>query len=162
MQSSSKRALGVAALLVLALAVFLMLRQPSAPDQDQIAAQLDAARAAAQNHNVGGIMAVISSDFKGPSPISNVDSLHFGLRQALRDSGAVRVTFSPPNIVVTGDTATSTNQVTVRNAESGQPTFDQPVTLNWKREDSHRFLIFPTKIWRVVGTQYQGGLPGSD
>lgn len=162
MQPSSKRALGIVAVLVLALIAYFALRQPPVSDQDQIAAQLQAAAAAAQNHNSGGIMNVISADYKGPSPITNTDSLHFFLGRILRDSGAVQVAFSPPNVVVTGDTAASTSQLTVRDRDTGQVRFDEPVTINWKREDGHRLLILPTKVWRVVGTTYQGALPGGE
>lgn len=162
MQSSSKRALGVVVALTLALVAYLALRQPPIPDQDQIAAQLKSAQAAAQAHDSGGIMKVISADFKGPDPISNVDSLHFYLGQALHRSGRIQVTFSPPDVVVQGETATSASQLTVRSLETGGTLFSQPVTLNWRREDGHRLLILPAKVWRVVGAQYQGSLPGME
>lgn len=162
MQPSSKRVLAVIVVLALILAGSLALRQPPIPDQDQIAAQLESARAAAEAHDTGGIMKIISADFKGPGYISNVDSLHFALGRALHQSGRIQVTFSPPEVAVQGDTATSTSQWTIRSLETGQTLFSQPVTLNWRREDGHRLLILPAKVWRVVGTEYQGPLPGEE
>ena len=162
MQTSSKRVLGLVVVLALALIVSLALRQPAIPDQDQIAAQLESARAAAEAHNAGGIMQIISAGFKGPDPISNVDSLHFYLGQALHRGGRVQVTFSAPSVAIQGDTATSASQLTVRSVETNQVLFSQPVTLNWRREAGHRMLILPAHVWRVVGAQYQGSLPGDD
>ncbi len=161
MQSSSKRALGLIVVLVLILVGLAALRQPPVPDQDQIAAQLESARAAAEAHDSGGIMRIISADFKGPGYISNVDSLHFALGRALNQSGRIRVTFSPPSVAVQGGTATSTCQWTIRD-RTGQTLVDQPVTLHWRREDGRRLLILPAKVWRVVGTDYQGPLPDED
>lgn len=161
MQSSSKRALGLVVVLVLVLVGYLALRQPPVPDQDQIAAQLEAARAAAEAHDSGGVMKIISADFKGPEYISNTDSLHFALGRALNQSGRIRVTFSPPSVVVQGDTATSACVWTVRD-KTGQTLFNQPITLHWRREDGHRLLVLPARVWRVIGTDYQGPLPGEE
>lgn len=162
MRSSSKLALGLVVVLALALVGSLALRQPPVPDQDQIAAQLESARAAAEAHDSGGIMKIISADFQGPAPISNVDSLHFALGRVLRQSGRVSVAFSPPDVAVRGDTATSASVLTVRSAETGQTLFSRPVTLDWRREDGHRLLVLPAKVWRVTGTDYQGPLPDEE
>jgi hypothetical protein len=152
MQRSSKRVLGIVALLVVVLAGFFLLRQPSVPDRDQITAQLDAARGAAEQHSVGGIMKIVSAEYKDSN--FNNDQLHFFLARVMRQSGRVTVLLSPPNVMVNGDSATSTSQVTVRSRETDHVIFDQPVTLNWRREEGHRLLVLPAHVWRVVGAQY--------
>jgi hypothetical protein len=162
MKESSKIALGVVAVLLIALVGLLLSRQPTVSDQDQIAAQLESARAAAQEYSASGVMNIVSADFKGQEPIANVDGLNLALRQFLNTKHEIRVTLSPPNVVVQGDSATSTSQVMVQDAETGEIMYDKPVTLSWRREDGHRFLIFPAKVWRVVGAQYQGDLAGFD
>ena len=161
MQPSSKRVLAVTVVLVLALIVSVLLRQPTVPDQDQIAAQLESARAAAEAHDTGGIMQIVSADYKDSTGL-NVDGLHLLLTQAMRDDGQVQVTFSPPSIVVQGDTATSSCQMTVRDGENNSVVYDKPVTLTWQREDGRRLLVLPTKVWRVAGAQYQGAAPGEE
>jgi hypothetical protein len=159
MQPSSKRALGIVVALIAVLIGYFALRRPPMSDQDQIAAQIESARVAAVNHNANGIMKFISADFHGPDQVSNVDSLHLYLAEALHDSGPIQIIMTLPNVTVHGNAATSTNQITIRSLETRQTDFDQPVTLEWRREEGRRFLLLPIKVWRVVGVQYQGGLP---
>ena len=164
MNPSSKRILSIAAVLIVALAVLIVLRLPRPSDQDQILAQLESARSAGEHHNVSGIMKIISADYHGSSAFdSNVDELHFFLGKTVGRGGeAVQVSLSPPSVQVHGDTADSTGQVTVRPAEGGPPLYDAPVTMHWKREDGLRWLLFPTKVWRVVGAEYQAPSGGGD
>lgn len=161
MQRSSKNALGAAALLLVALIAFFVLRQPPPPDQDQINAQLEAARAAGEQHDTGGVMQIISGDYSDGNGL-NVISLRAYLGRGIQGRTPVRVTLSPPTVVVQGDTATSTCRFNVRRLEDNAILYDKPVTLTWKREDGHRFLVLPTKVWRVVSAQYEGGLPGGE
>lgn len=155
MRKSSKWALAAAAILILALFAAILFKQTPISDQDQIAAQLALGAAAAQNHDAGGIMKLVSADFKGPYPISNTDSLDLALIRALRNSGRLRITMSTPSVAVAGGTAISTSQLVVQDKESSQTLFNEPLTLDWKREDGRRLLVLPTKMWRVVGTNYQ-------
>lgn len=158
MRTTSKWALAIAAVLIVILLAAILLRPAPQSDQDQIATQLSKAASAARNHDASGIMQVISADFKGPSPISNTDSLHLMLIRGLRNSGRLQIDLSPPSVAVTGDTATSTSQVTVRSKESGETFYSGPLALSWRREDGHRLLVLPAKVWRIVGTTYQGPL----
>ena len=156
MKPSSKRILVVAAVLMAALAVLILLRLPQPSDQDQILAQLETARAAGEHHNVGGIMKIISGDYHGSTAFdSNVVALRFFLGKTLgRGDTPVQVSLSPPSVQIHGDTADTVGQVTVRPAEGGPPLYDAPVTMHWKREDGTRWLVFPAKVWRVVGAEY--------
>ena len=161
MQRSSKTALGAAALLLAALIGFFVLRQPPPPDQDQIIAQLEAARSAGEQNSAGGVLSIVSSDFSTSSGfLHNKQQLGIFLYRQMRDGGRARVTLSPPAIVVQGAQATSACQITVRSLESGQTQFDQPVTLTWRKEEGHRFWVVPTQVWRIVGVQ--GNLPGGE
>lgn len=161
MQRSSKTALIAATLLLVALIMFFVLRQPPPPDQDQIIAQLEAARAAGEQNSAGGVLGVVSQDFSGPSGfLHNKQQLGFYLYKQMRDGGRARVTLSPPSVAVQGDEATSTCQITVRSSDTRQVQFDQPVTLTWRKEEGRRFLVLPTQVWRIVGLQ--GSLPGGD
>jgi len=155
MRPSSKRVLVVAAALAVALVITILLRLPVPSDQDQILAQLESARAAGERHDVRGIMQVISADYHGNTSFdSNVDELHYFLSRVVGREGRVMVTLSPPSVQVHGDTADSVSQVTVRPREGGPALYDKPVALHWKKEDGTRWLVFPTKVWRVVGADY--------
>ncbi len=155
MQQSSKIALTVAGLIVIALILFFALRQPQLSDQEQIAAQMDTARNAAMHHDTRGIMSVISADYKGQTPADgNVDELHLLLSRALGKAGALDVALSTPSTSIQGDTATSTTHLSVRTREDGATRYDQNVTLHWKREDGTRLLLFPAKVWRIVSADF--------
>ncbi len=162
MSTSSKRALLVAGLLALALFAAVLLRLPGPSDTDQILAQMESARAAAQRHDVGGIMKIVSADYHGSTSFdSDVDQLHFFLvRFVGRSDDPVQVTLAPPGVQVHGDTADTVGQVTVRSTNGGQTLYDQPVTLHWRRESGTKWLVFPAKVWRIVGSQFTP--PGGD
>ena len=155
MKPSSKRLLSIVALLAVALVTTVLLRRPVLSDQDQILAQMQSAAAAAEHHDVGAIMKIVSAHYHGSTGFdSNVDQLNFFLRRIARNQGTATVTLGTPGVQVHGDTADSVGQVTVRPSDGGQPYYDQPVTLHWKREDGTKWLVFPAKVWRVVGAEY--------
>jgi len=155
MQKSSRIALTLAALLVVVLAAYFVVRQPQPSDQEQIMAQMDAARAAAERHDAGGIMKIISADYKGGTPADgNVDELHFFLSRNIGKAGPVDVTLAPPSITLQGDAATSVSHLTVRTRDDNMARYDQNITLHWKRESGYRLLVVPTAVWRVVKADF--------
>ena len=161
MKPSSKRILGLAAVLAVALVIVILLRQPGPSDQDQIRTQLETARAAAQRHDANGIMKIVSADYHGSTPFDgNNDGLALFLRRVVGGRSAATVSLSPPSVSVQADTAVTVGQVTARDDATGRVLYDQPVTLNWRREDGTRWLVFPAKVWRVTGGQYRA--PGGD
>ncbi len=155
MQKSSRAALTLAAILAAVLVVYFVLRQPQPSDQEQIVAQMEAARAAAERHDAGGMMRVISADYKGATPADgNVDELHFFLSRNIGKSGPVDVALAPPSINLQGDTATSVSRLTVRTRDDNMARYDQTITLHWKRESGYRLLVVPTTVWRVVRADF--------
>ncbi len=155
MQQSSKTVLGIAGVLAVALILFFVLRQPQPSDQEQITAQMDAARMAAMHHDTRGIMSVISADYKGQTPADgNVDELHLLLSRSLGRAGALDVALSAPSITVQGSTATSRTHLTVRTRADSNVHYDQDVTLHWRQEDGTRLLVFPAKVWRIVKADF--------
>ncbi len=155
MQRSSQGALAIAGIIIVALILFFMLHQPQPSDQEQIVAQMDAARNAADHHDTSAIMKVISADYKGQTALDgNVDGLHLLLSRSLGKAGALDVILTPPLVSVHSDTATSQSHLTVRTREDSVIRYDQDVTLHWKHEDGTRLLVFPTKVWRIVGADF--------
>jgi len=153
-KTSSKRLLGLATLLVLALIGFLLLRPTPVPDRAQITQQIEAARAAGERHDVGGIMAVFSEhyhDANVPSPIQ----LRFLLSKIQGNPPTpIQIVQSAPVIDIQGDTATSTGHLRVVSSASGRVLYDHDIILQWRREDGNRLLVIPTKVWRVVSADY--------
>lgn len=154
MKTSSKRLLGLAALLALALIGFLLLRPTPVPDRTQITQRLEAARAAGERHDVNGIMAVFSEhyhDASVPSPIQ----LRFLLGKIQGNPPTpIQITQSAPVIDIQGDSATSTSHLRVVSSTSGRVLYDHDITLQWHREDGNRLLVIPAKVWRVVSADY--------
>ena len=155
MKQSSKYLIGLALGLAF-MGVFLFLKyQPSPPDQTQIAAQLEAARAAGEKRDVGAVMKIISEkyhDSNVPSPIQ----LRFLLNKVMQGTGSAQITQTIPVIALSGDTATSTSHLRIITSPEGRVVYDHDVTMNWQREDGTKLLVVPTKVWRVVSADYGG------
>jgi len=151
-KTSSKRLLGVAALLALALVGFLLLRQTPVPDRAQITQQLEDTRAAGERHDVGTVMAVFSDhyhDANVPSPVQ----LRFLLNK-VQGNTPIQIVQSAPVISISGDTATSTSHLRIVSAATSRVLYDHDVTAQWRREDGNRLLVIPTKVWRIVSADY--------
>ncbi len=155
MKQSSKYLIGLAFGLAL-LGIFLFLKyQPSPPDQTQIAAQLEAARAAGEQRDVGAVMKIISEKYRDssvPGPIQ----LRFLLNKVVKADGTAQITQSIPVIALDGDMATSTSHLRIITAPEGRVVYDHDVTMHWQREDGTKLWVVPTKVWRVVSAEYGG------
>lgn len=152
MKPISKALLSATLLLLLLIAAIVVLRQPTVDDQVQIASQLEAARAAGERHDVGGIMQIVSEkyhDSNVPSPIQ----LRYLLNK-VQGNEAVNITQSLPVITVAGDTATSTSHLRIVIASDNRVAYDHDVTIQWAREDSTRLGVIPTKVWHAVSADY--------
>jgi hypothetical protein len=152
MKPSSKILLWLALILVFIAAAFIFLRQPPVSDQVQIAQQLETARAAGERHDIGGVMSIISPTYHDaniPSPVQ----LRFLLNK-VQGSEPVKITQSLPVISVSGDTATSTSHLEVVSQTTNQVLYSHDITAQWKREDANRYLIIPTKVWRITSADY--------
>ena len=152
MKSASKILLSIALLLIVIIAGLIALRQPTVDDNIQIANQLEAARAAGERHDVGGIMQIVSQKYHDPNVPSPVQ-LRFLLNK-VQGNEPVSITQSLPVITVTGDTATSTSHLRVVTPADNRVVYDHDVTIQWAREDSTRLWVLPTKVWRAVSADY--------
>ena len=157
MKQSSKALLWFALLLAMMVIGAVLFFLPSPPDEVQITSQLEAARAAGERHDIGGVMKIISEkyhDSNGLNPIA--------LRTYLdkyAGNGPVQVTQSIPVVGIQGDTATSTSHLRVVTTADNRVVYNQDVTIHWQREDGAKFGVIPTKVWRAVSADY-GGILG--
>lgn len=158
MRTSSKILLIVAVLAVGALVALSLRRPPLGPAQ-QIANQMDSAVEAANQHNAGGVMEIVSADYHDDNGY-NVDLIHAMLVRGLRNTPGLHASLSTPQITVDGGQATSTALLTVVDQQSGHTLYSQEITLQWRREHARSFLVFPTDVWLVVSASY--GSPGGD
>jgi hypothetical protein len=152
MKPASKILLSAALFLLLVIAAVVVLHQPAVDDRVQIGNQLEAARAAGERHDVGGIMRIVSEKYHDPNVPSPIQ-LRFLLNK-VQGNEAVIVTQSLPVITVNGDTATSTSRLRVVAATGSSVVYDHDVTIQWVREDSTRLWVIPTKVWRAVSADY--------
>jgi hypothetical protein len=152
MKPSSKILLWLALILVFIVAAFIFLRQTPVSDQAQIAQQLETARAAGERHDIGGVMSIISANYHDaniPSPVQ----LRFLLNK-VQGSEPVKITQSLPVISVSGDAATSTSHWEIVSQTNNQVLYSHDITAQWKREDTNRFLVIPSKTWHIVSADY--------
>ena len=152
MKPSSKILLWLALLLVFVAAAFLFLRRPPVPDAVQISQQLEAARAAGERQDIGGVMSIISPKYHDaniPSPVQ----LRFLLNK-VRGSQPVKITQSLPVVSVSGDTATSTSHLEITSPGDNRVLYSHDIVAQWKKEDANRYLILPTKVWRITSADY--------
>ena len=156
MKKSSLALLGLLLVLIVGLTAFFLTHQPQPSDTDQIRAQIDSATTAAGNRDAGGVVSILSSDYK--DSMNTKQRLYAILLRAFHDAGPVVISSSPPGIQLQGETATSTSHLTLRGRDSGEVYYDKTVTLTWKREEGKRFFVIPVKVWRVVGAEYGASL----
>ena len=152
MKPVSKILISIALLLAIVIGALILLRQPAVDDSVQIASQLEAARAAGERHDVGGIMQIISQKYHDPNVPSPVQ-LRFLLNK-VQGNEPVSVIQSLPVITVSGDTATSVSHLRVVTSADNRVVYDHDVTIQWAREDSTRLGVIPTKVWRAVSADY--------
>lgn len=158
MRTSSKILLLVA-ILAVGILIALSLRHPALSPQQQIENQLVSAVNAANEHNAGGVMAIISADYHDDNGY-NVDLIHSLIARGLRNTPGLHASLSAPQIEVNGNQASSSAFLTVLDQQSGHTLYSQEITLQWRKEHARSFLIFPTDAWRVVSASY--GSPGGD
>lgn len=152
MKPLSKILLWLALVLVFIVAAVLLLRQPPVADAAQIAQQLETARADGEKHDVGGVMSIISPSYHDanvPSPVQ----LRFLLNK-VQGSKPVKIVQSLPVISVSGDTASSTSHLQIISQADNHVLFSHDITAQWKKEDANRYLILPTKVWRITSADY--------
>ena len=154
MKQSSKALLWLALLLAMMVVGAVLFFQPSPPDEVQITNQLEAARAAGEQHDIGGVMKIISEKYQDSNGLNPI-SLRAYLNRYM-GSQAVQVTQSIPVVSVQGDTATSTSHLRVVTTADNRVVYDHDVTLHWKHEDGAKFYVIPAKVWRAVSADYGG------
>jgi hypothetical protein len=165
LKRSSWVVLAVAALL-LGLAGFLLLRGAGEPPRPEalIREALRDAEEAARARSVGGVMEVVSDDYKAAG--MNKDRLRLLLANYVRQAQGIKydVRVSAPQITFSRgrrDEALVMTTVSVFNTEGGENLWGgQPLALEMRRERQRRWLFFPEDRWRITSVVNLPPLPG--
>jgi hypothetical protein len=148
-----RRIIGFLALIA---AVLLMIfyaahNQPSKSDREQIISLIAKGQQSIERKSVNGVMSCVSNNYSDDMG-NNADRLRVYVADAFRQPGRFQVAVQTPLIEVRGSQAAAAMHVEVDYVASGErdKVFSGDITLILKKEHLRRFLIFPTKEWRVV------------
>ncbi|MES2463237.1 MAG: hypothetical protein V4671_21865 [Armatimonadota bacterium] len=168
MKTTSKIILGLAALLLF-VGGFLLWRIQSAPKltpEQQIIASLRDAEDAARRHSVGGVMNLVSDDFRAGQ--INKQRLRLLLNRSFQNGRGVNydVRVNTPRILPSPkgnpEERLVFTKASVFFAETGDDIWgSNPITLVMRKEEQTRWLFLREPRWRIVAVG-ELSLPGID
>lgn len=153
-----KFGLALFSIAVIALAIgYFAANRSTGSDQDQIIALIEQGRQSVETKSIDSAMSCVSKSYEDEAGM-NYDRIKLLISEALRSESRYEVTIDTPIIEVEGaDKARAKAHVTVFsvNSESKQEIFSSDVAFLLTRERTRKYLIFPTREWKVSGV---GGL----
>jgi hypothetical protein len=148
---------GVCVLVLLGGAQWLrvLAQGPGGTDSEQILAQIERGKRAAEQRNAGALMHLVSPDYKDEMGITR-PGLFLRVREQLRDAQQLEV-IVPANdlhieVAPNGREATVTGRMELRitGSQGDVQTSTLTPTLYWRKERVRRYLVFPAEEWRVT------------
>jgi hypothetical protein len=161
MQTKSKVSILIAIIAVVAFGIWHFLFPPLPSDKDQISSQIQAMVSSAENRNSNGVMQGISGNYSDDNGLTT-QSLKMAIVKAMREASNIKVEYSNPDLDIKGDSAQTRMMVKITfsgSAAGDSSSIKTPLVLQWKKESGERFLIIPTKVWRVTHASYQYMFP---
>lgn len=145
---------------VVALAAVLGYNKLFAPplsDREQIRALLASGEAAIEGRNMSAAMACVSKGYEDESGL-NRDALRLQVIEAFRNIDGYDLTVTTEEMRIDGKEAQARILVILAAVEDGErhEVFSGPITVRLREEPSRRYLVLPSKAWRVTGMT---GLP---
>ena len=155
-----RRSVWIVLVIVVALGGLIGYQRISAPllsDEQQIRTLLAEGEKAVERRSIKAALDSVSKDYSDPTGF-NRDGLRLQVIEAFRTADGYDVSVQTEGIQVAGDTAEVQTEVAVVSLQKGDrhEVFSGPVTIRLAREPGRRYLVFPTKTWKVVG---MSGLP---
>jgi hypothetical protein len=132
------------------LLVRFVLFAPPPDDQALISQALKDSIEASKEGRSGGVLDLLSSKFK----INSESPSHFDIAKFIRENKP-DITVANTKAVVNGDDARIDTPVEVKLSVFNQ-NFDQKidnVTLIFKKEEAHKFLVIPTTKWQLTDVE---------
>jgi hypothetical protein len=128
---------------------------PQGTDAQQIVAQIQRAQRAAEMLSASGLMRVVSADYKDENGITR-PVLGYQTRDRLREAQSLEATISMARLQIQVDparkeaTSVVPLELRITGKQGGVQTLTMTPTVNWRKEPTRRFLLFPVEEWRVV------------
>jgi len=151
MRKSSWLVVGIICALAAAL-VYLQLsgwQRPS--DEDQIQMLMAKGQSAIERKDLNGMMSCVSKDYS--DSVFTYNTLRLQALEAARAEGRYDVLLKHTSVEVQGDTAVASTRVTVALVSDHggmHDLLDSRITLRFKKERGKRFLVIPTRTWKVT------------
>ena len=149
--------IAVVLILVLGVGVYSILTRPKLTDTKQIQALLLRGQAAIEKKNVKEAMSCLSAAYKDSAGY-NYDTMRFQVIEAFKSDAKYEVDLKNTSIVINGDTAHVQAYLVfsmTQELEHQTQNSNGMVGIDLKKEDSKRWLVFPTKTWKI--TSISGG-----
>jgi hypothetical protein len=131
---------------------------PAGTDEQQIVAQIQRAERAAELLSSSGLMRVVSGDYKDENGITR-PVLGHQARARFQEATNMDVTVPLRQLRIQVDPdrrkATSSGPVELRITDRQGQTHPYSLnpTVDWRKEPTRRYLLFPVEEWRVVRVQ---------
>jgi len=109
-------------------------------------------QSAIERKDLKGVMSCVSKDYRDSTGLT-FDALHMHALEAIRAEGHYDVLLEHTSVEVRGKTASAKARATVFlgcDHAGMQRLFSNSVTLHFKKEKSKRFLVIPTRTWKVA------------
>ena len=158
-----------AGLILLAAAGLLVVNARPQPTRETLIRQaLREAEEAAKKRSVGGVMGIVSNDYKDASNL-NKDRLRIALARSYQMARGMSydVRVKSPTVVpdqTNPDEALVFTTISVVDATGGGQELwggaGQTITFKMRRETGRKWLVFPEDRWRVVSVVNLPPLPG--
>jgi hypothetical protein len=155
----SRRTLLVAGCLAVLLGGIAWLRALAQPlpgtDEQQILAQIQQGKHAAELLSSSGLMRFVSGEYKDENGITR-PVLGYRVREQFKESRGLEVTIPTDQIRIQVDPARrealSTFPLELRflDEQGGVHPYSMNPSLHWRKERVRRFLVFPLEMWRVT------------
>jgi hypothetical protein len=127
----------------------MLLNRPAGSEEEQIASLIQRGVSGIERSDVRTAMSVVSKDYKDNYG-TTYGSLKIRAADAMNSSVRPDVTITQPVIQVNGDQAEMRAHVRMMDRHGDQLIFEHDLTFRLRKEQLHRYLIFPTREWRIV------------
>ena len=159
MKRSSWIILGLVCVLAIALMIIRATSRAPLSDEEQIHLLLGECESAVEHKDLKRAFAHVSRDYSDEAGFA-FETLRLQAIQAFRIEGRYDILLEDTAILVSGETAEVKTRASVSLISDGDAgeVFSGPLTIALRREKSTRWVVLPTKQWKVVSIS---GLPAA-
>jgi hypothetical protein len=136
---------------------------PTGTDEQQIVAQIQEGKRAAEMLSASGLMRFVSGEYKDANGFTR-PVLGYRVRAQFREAKGLEITIPADQIRVQVDrgrgeaTSTFPLELRLQDDQGGIQSYSMNPTLRWRKERVRRYLLFPVDEWRVTSAAGVTGL----